>query len=89
MDAAGAFGARSAPGGRPRRTRNARGIENAEPSPWLEEWAASGDVLADVGCAFGLNVARVTEMAPDGTFTYTPEADFAGADSFTAELKQP
>ena len=67
MDAAGAFGARSAPGGRPRRTRNARGIENAEPSPWLEEWAASGDVLADVGCAFGLNVARVTEMAPDGT----------------------
>ena len=26
------------------------------------------------------------EMAPDGTFTYTPEADFAGADSFTYEV---
>ncbi|MGR3407283.1 tandem-95 repeat protein, partial [Roseovarius indicus] len=26
------------------------------------------------------------EMAPDGTFTYTPEADFAGEDSFTYQV---
>ena len=58
-----------------------------------EDVAFTGDVLANDSDALTVNTTPVTEptngsvaLNADGTFTYTPNANFFGSDSFTYEV---